>query len=139
MRKRAGCLICVLYTTGATDSVSVWHRVSKSPVQVHAPSWGRRGEMRERACLICMPYTYALHVCLTCMPYVYALYVCLTCMPGVGEVKQETMHALYVCLICMPCMYALCRGGETREHACVMRCIYVDRTYWDGMYTISIR
>ena len=42
------------------------------------------------ACLICVPYAYALRVCLMRMPYMCALCVCLICMPYV--------YALYVCV-----------------------------------------
>ena len=45
------------------------------------------------ACLICVPYMYALYACM------YALYACLICVPY--------MRALYACLICMPYMHTV--------------------------------
>ena len=47
-----------------------------------------------RACLMCMPYVYALYVSRDSVPLLY-----YPCMPYV--------YALCVCLICVRCMYAL--------------------------------
>ena len=54
---------------------------------------------------------YTLYACVIRVPYVYALYVCLT-----QRGHLFCMYTLYVCVIRVPYVYALCVCLTQRGH-----------------------